>query len=233
MEGVGRLGCHTWAPEDVLAIEGPHKARGPDLQQPSPGQQEPPDAALVVRLGSDRDSLELFYRRHVEAVTAFAARRCPGAGDVADVVSGTFLRAITGADTFDPRRAGNSARGWLVGIALNEIRDQARKNRRHIALVARVGGRRLLDESDVARIEQLIDAQRLAPKLDEALSQLSPGEREAVLLVAVDGLSSAEAAVALGLSSTVFRARLSRGKRHLRKCFTVNPSGCPEVIGVL
>ena len=203
------------------------------MQQPSPAQQEPPDAALVARLGTDRDSLEIFYRRHVTAVTAFAARRCPAAGDVADVVSATFLRAISGAGTFDPHRGATSARGWLVGIALNEIRDQARSNRRHIALVARVSGRRLLDESDVARIEQLIDAQRLAPKLEEALAQLSSIEREAVLLVGVDGLSSAEAAVALGLSSTVFRARLSRGRRHLRKAFTVNPAGCPEVIGVL
>lgn len=202
------------------------------MQRPSPGQHEPSDAALVLWLATDRDSLEIFYRRHVAAVAAFAARRCHVAGDIADVVSVTFMKAVSGAHTFDPRR-GRSALGWLVGIALNEIREQARRDQRQSALIARVGGHRLLDDSDVVRMEQLIDAQRLSPQLERALAQLSNVEREAVLLVAVDGLSSGEAAMALGLSSTVFRARLSRGKRHLRRSFTDSSTEIAEVIAVL
>lgn len=189
------------------------------------------DSALIARLGTDRDALEVFYRRHIGKVTEFAARRSRTAGDVADVVSVTFMNAVAGAHTFDPRRSRGSALGWLIGIAFNELREQARREHRQATLVARERGRRLLDDDDISRIDRLIDAQRVTPSLDRALQELSANEREAILLVAVDGFTPREAAVALGVTSTVLRARLSRAKGRLRGLMTEGPD-VPSPIGV-
>jgi RNA polymerase sigma-70 factor (ECF subfamily) len=51
----------------------------------------------------------------------------------------------------------------------------------------------------------------------DALFRLSEPDREAITLIAWEGLSPAQAAVVLGVSRVAFRARLSRAKRRLRK----------------
>ena len=54
------------------------------------------------------------------------------------------------------------------------------------------------------------------PLVLRALSRLSEPDREALLLVAWDGLSTAEGAIALGCSQTAFKVRLHRARRRLR-----------------
>jgi hypothetical protein len=62
------------------------------------------DADLLVALPHDLGAFEAFYERYVDRVTAFAARRCSCAGDVADVVAQTFVRLLEVADRSDPTR---------------------------------------------------------------------------------------------------------------------------------
>lgn len=42
------------------------------------------DADLLAALSRDVTAFEAFYRRHVDQVAAFAAKRCATAADVAD-----------------------------------------------------------------------------------------------------------------------------------------------------
>ena len=177
------------------------------------------DSYLMARISSDPEALETLYRRYVRVVTAFVAHRAYGTLEpdlVGDVVADTFLRAIRGAHTFDARRARGNARVWLLAIANNELR-------RHRRVV--LGQRRAVDrhgslspptrsnESDWAAD---VDAQRLRPALVTALGQLSRVERDAVLLVDLEGLSSREAARVTGSTDAATRARLSRARRRLR-----------------
>ena len=175
------------------------------------------DGELLGRLGSDPAALELFYRRHVAGVAAFVARRVRDADAVADIVSNTFLAAIRGAGGFDPGRSPDSARFWLLGIARREIADHHGSAGRQHALARRERGRRQLSDDETARIDELIDAQRLAPEIQAALDELSPAVREAFLLVAVDGVPQAAAAGVLGISHVALRARLTRARLHLRR----------------
>jgi len=58
---------------------------------------------------------------------------------------------------------------------------------------------------------------RLAPELETALARLPDGQREAVTLVQVEGLSVAEAALRAGVSLSALKVRAHRGYRALAK----------------
>jgi RNA polymerase sigma-70 factor (ECF subfamily) len=55
-----------------------------------------------------------------------------------------------------------------------------------------------------------------------ALALLSPAEREAIELLAWEGLTPAEAATVLGCSRGVVAVRLHRARRHLRRLASVD-----------
>jgi RNA polymerase sigma-70 factor (ECF subfamily) len=183
----------------------------------APAHAHDQDAELLVRLRTDPDALEVFYRSHVSDVARFVARRVSSADAVADVVSNTFLAAIKGADGFDPERSPTTARYWLLGIARREVANHYGSSGRDDRLAEREGGRRRLSDDETVRIDELIDAQRLAPEIESALESLSPNVREAFVLVALDGVPQSAAAKVLGISHSALRARLTRARLHLRR----------------
>src|SRR6476660_7584622 len=127
------------------------------------------DAELVAHLRTDPSALEAFYRLHVAEVAAFVARRENDAHTVADIVSSTFLAAIHGSSTFDRGRSPITARFWLLAIARNEIAKHHGKVGRQQVLWQRERSTRQLSEDETARIDELIDAERLAPEIRAAL----------------------------------------------------------------
>src|SRR5215208_3880901 len=99
------------------------------------------DARLLAVAATDISAFEELYRRYVARVTAFAARRCESADDVADVVAQTFVRLLRVADRYDPARGEPGAFVWA--IATNMARVRQRQARRQQALVTRLSGRDL------------------------------------------------------------------------------------------
>lgn len=175
----------------------------------------PADSELVTRLRTDPAALDAFYRRHVDRVTRFAARRCRNPEDLADVVADTFVEAVLSAERFDPARGEPVA--WLLGIAAHRVSGTHRRDRRDRALGVALAGRELLDEDDHERLGRRIDAERLAPAIERALAAMPPGERDVLELVDLDGLAPAEAARALGILPAAARMRLARARRRLRR----------------
>jgi RNA polymerase sigma factor (sigma-70 family) len=172
-----------------------------------------PDAELLRRI-PDADAVERFYRRHVDAVLRFAARRCRTPEDVADLVSITFLEVLTSARGYNPRRG--PARPWLLGIASRCLADQLRDGYRRAQALERLGARPALTPDEAETVERMIDSARLAAPLERALRHLTDAERELLLLVAEDGLEVAQAARVLGIPAAAGRMRLSRARRKLR-----------------
>lgn len=83
------------------------------------------DHELLARLGGDPGAFEVFYRRHVDLVVGFSARRLREPADVADVVAATFLAVLTSTAGFDPARG--EATAWLLGICSNVIAGVLRR----------------------------------------------------------------------------------------------------------
>ena len=176
---------------------------------------ERPDEHLIPVIGTDPEALETFYRRNVRRVVSFAARRGERPDDVADLVASVFVAAIESAHRFDSRRGG--AVPWLLGIAVHEHARLRRRRGREAAAMRRLAGRSLLEGDDYQRLEDQIDAARLAPEVRAALEALPPRERELLELVSLDGLDQHEAAAALGVRPGTARMRLSRGRRKLQR----------------
>ncbi|MDT0264999.1 sigma-70 family RNA polymerase sigma factor [Streptomyces sp. DSM 44915] len=163
----------------------------------------------------DPELFEEFYRRHVDAVTRFVARRCADPHTVADLTAEVFLAVIDSGHTYRPGLG--DERAWLFGVARNVVSSERRRVARQRALDSRIAGRRLLAPDDIARLEEKLSAEREGRRLLAALAELPEGERTVLELVAVDQLSAAEAARALGISQVAARVRLHRARGRLRK----------------
>ncbi|MGQ0850090.1 MAG: RNA polymerase sigma factor [Actinomycetota bacterium] len=163
----------------------------------------------------DSECFASFFRRHVGSVTLYAVRRCPNPEDVGDLVAETFLVALQASGRYIPEH--DSALPWLFGIARRVLAKQRRKLAGARRLLIKTSNTHLLftasEEDDIAAA---IDAARQSALIEAALGSLSKAEREVVELVAYDGLSPSEVAVALRVTPNAARLRLSRARRHLR-----------------
>jgi RNA polymerase sigma-70 factor, ECF subfamily len=176
-------------------------------------------------VAGDPAAFEAFYRRHVAVVSRFLARRVTDPPLVADLTAEVFYEVIRSAHTY--RRGRGSELGWIYGIARNVLANDRRREALRLRAEKDSAGRRLLDDDDIARLEERIDAESAARRLRQALSLLPGNEREVVELVAVDGLSVKDAAVALGIRPGTARVRLYRARRAARDALA-SPDRLPQ-----
>lgn len=175
---------------------------------------EPSDCELLLAIAAGPGALPEFYRRHVAKIVGFGVRRFADPEDVADFVADVFVEVLAGAHRFDPRRG--TAVGWLYGVAGNIAAASLRRQVRADETARRLSGRAALDGDDYDRVEAQIDAAGELRATYRALLGLSEGDRRLLELIAVDGLSPAEAARALGVSAVAGRVRLARARQRLR-----------------
>jgi RNA polymerase sigma factor (sigma-70 family) len=177
------------------------------------GQYSSVEPNLRARVrASDPDAFAALFAAHAQAVYRYAAGLSGNWSAAEEVVSLTFLEAWRLRQTVRPD--GGSLRPWLLGIAVNVTRNQARAARRHQAAMSRLppppGQADFADELT----GRLDDRDRLAA-VRAAVHSLPARERD-VLICVWSGLDSAEAAQALGVPEGTVRTRLSRARRRLR-----------------
>lgn len=143
------------------------------------------------------------YDQYAHRVYAYALRHC-GFGDADDVVSETFAIAWSRRESVPKEPL-----GWLIVTARNIISGRRRSDQRRARLVEVLAHGR--NETYPAVEETVLDQQQVLTALDS----LSEREREALLLVAWDGLDNASAASVARCSPRAFRARLMRARIHL------------------
>ncbi|MEU8775597.1 RNA polymerase sigma factor [Streptomyces sp. NPDC048606] len=175
----------------------------------------PPDLATHEGFGA-------FYEEHIDGVLGFVTRRVSDPHLAADLAADIFLVAMRSADGYRPSRGAPVA--WLFGIARNVVAQHARGRARENDAMARLSGRRLLDDEDIAALEARIDAEQAFRELVGRHEALSEPLRAALDLVVVDQLTPAEAAQALGVTQATIRVRLHRARRALR---TPTPTAAP------
>ncbi len=191
-----------------MSIEARTPVRTTREEPAAPGSRARPPS---LRL----EEFEQLYRRNVDVLMGYFARRCRDPQTVADLTSETFVRAVDGFARFDPHRG--SDRAWLFGIAARVFARHCEQSAGRRDAVARLGGHRLLEEDEIEELAERIDAEREGAALMRRFGRLPSVERAAIELVDLEGLSPMEAAVALGVSRVAFRKRLSRARSRLRK----------------
>jgi RNA polymerase sigma factor (sigma-70 family) len=150
-------------------------------------------------LDGDARLFEALYRDCYEDLLRYALRRTGRPEMAADVVADAFLVAW--------QRIGDipegNGRAWLFGVARNVLASQHRTVRRGVELAAR-----LRDE-----LTQVTVTQPDAPaEVTAAFRALSEADRELLRLVAWEGLTADELAVAFGCSANAARIRLHRAR---------------------
>lgn len=153
-----------------------------------------------------RARLEALFAAHGRSVYAYARRRA-SAADADEVVSETFLVAWRRLDDVP-----DEPRPWLLGVArrclANVTRGEGRQSAVQLRLAATASATTTSDPTSMTDDATVASATR-------ALARLRPSEREALTLIAWDGLTPDEAAVALGCTRAAIYLRLHRARRRL------------------
>jgi RNA polymerase sigma factor (sigma-70 family) len=188
-----------------------HIALGSDAKEVE--MDEHTDEALLARAAADAEAFAALYRRYVDAIEGFCARRSGEPEDVADLVAAVFAAVLERAGRYDARRLG--AYPWLFGTSLRAVAGFPRRWLRPAGRL-HIRGRELLNEADVTCLRARIDAERDGRWLWQEVQDLPRAQRAMLELVEVDGLEPAEAAAALGLSPAVASVRLGGARRRAR-----------------
>lgn len=172
----------------------------------------PADDFLIRASLSAPESFTPIFERHFDVVRGYIARRV-GVGVADDIAAETFVVAFGQRARFDA--AAGSARAWLLGIATNLLRRHHRQEARALRAWARTGVDPLLSDHADAVVSR-VDASEQMRQLAGKLAQLSPRDRDTLLLLAWSGLSQDEVAAALGVPVGTVRSRLHRIRGQLR-----------------
>jgi RNA polymerase sigma factor (sigma-70 family) len=167
----------------------------------------PTDAELVARARrGDRSAFARLAERHAPAVRR-ACRRVLGDADAAsDAAQDAVLTAMLSLHGLrDDHRFG----AWLVGIGLNHSRHMLRERRAYAPVPDDAA-------SAEADLDEALDARRAAARIRAAIATLPAGQRAAVELFYLAGLTQAEAAIHLGVDPGAVKARLHKARRSLR-----------------
>src|SRR5688572_19929260 len=166
--------------------------------------------AAYIQEGSEHAFNEI-VRRHIDFVYSVALRKV--AGDVhltQDVTQTVFADLARKAKTLPTDLV---LIGWLHRTACFRAADAVRAERR-----------RLLREQkalDMQTLNETADDRwiHLAPFLDDAMEELSSAERDALLLLFIEGRTWRETGQALALSEDAVQKRASRALDKLRAHF--------------
>jgi RNA polymerase sigma-70 factor (ECF subfamily) len=117
----------------------------------------------LAEITSAPDAFERFYRQHVEAVQRFVARRVDDPYLAADLTADVFVAVIESAGSY--RRSRGEPVAWLFGIARNVVAGERRRKAKELRTAARIRGRELVDEDDLAALHERIDRESAARAL--------------------------------------------------------------------
>jgi RNA polymerase sigma factor (sigma-70 family) len=170
---------------------------------------------LALIAAGDNAAYAAFYRRHQATVLTFLLRRTRDRDLSHDLTAETFFAAARSAASFQDS-SGEGAAAWLLGIARNRWREQARRAETERRALARVAGREIADIDDYERVEERVSTSADEDTVRAALAQLPEDQRHALQARIVDERDYPDIASELGISEAVVRQRVHRGLRRLR-----------------
>jgi RNA polymerase sigma-70 factor (ECF subfamily) len=178
------------------------------------------DAALVraARAG-DKGAFARLLARHRPLLDALCRRALGDPALAEDAAQEAALQAMLGLDRLRrPERFGP----WLGGIGLNVCRRWlCDRSRDFLSWEALWGGRRVEgwpEPPDGAPgPRELAEEAELRERVRRAVAGLPPGQRAAVALFYLSGLTGAETAAALGIAPGAVKTRLHKARGTLRR----------------
>jgi RNA polymerase sigma factor (sigma-70 family) len=188
----------------------------------------PDDAELLARhVAGDPHAFGVLVQRHRDRLWAVALRTLGDREEAADALQDAFVSAFRRAESF---RGDAAFTTWMHRIVVNACLDRVRRRK------ARPAEPLPEDEDRMAELGQAVDVDPAATVEDrsvvlQALRTLPDPQRNAIVLVDMEGYPVEEAAKILGCAVGTIKSRCARGRakllpllRHLR---SPDPSGNP------
>lgn len=171
-----------------------------------------PDRDLLsAHCAGDPDAFGELFRRHRDRMWAVALRTCGDREAASDAVQDAFLSAYRRADSF---RGDSAVTTWLHRITVNACLDRLRRTKATSPLPD-------FDTADLA--DRHDDHLGVDIRLDvrRALERLPLAQRQALILVDMQGLSVAEAAAVLQVAEGTVKSRCGRGRATMAELLQI------------
>ena len=176
-----------------------------------------PDGDVIARVrAGERALFEILMRRHNQRLYRTARAIVRDEAEVEDVLQQAYLNAFTNLDQFEAR---SQLSTWLTRIVINEASARRRSSLRRGA--ARDGSEALttLASPDPSPEHQAY-ACELHRMVEAAVDSLPEPYRLVFMLRDVEGLTTSETGLGLGLGDEVVKTRLHRARAMIRRVVT-------------
>src|SRR5579883_877702 len=152
---------------------------------------------------------------------AFALSLTQSAQHSDDLVQDTLVKALSNLDKF---QEGTNLRAWLFTILRNSFYNDIRYKKYHQTVP--------IEEVDPVNLETWATQEKYIEFKDvlKGLGCLVPEQREAIILIAAEGLSYEEAAAVCNCPVGTVKSRLSRARQRLEE-YLNGEKMVPEQIG--
>jgi RNA polymerase sigma-70 factor (ECF subfamily) len=171
---------------------------------------DPTDGDLIQRWkAGDQRAATTLVERHSPALARFAVS-CGAREDIDELVQDTFVRAFNSLDGF---RGDSSFRTWLLTIERRLLLDRRRSEKRRPDRVE-------IQEGDASTQFDALDgvvADESRRRLAEAVTRLSPTQREVFSLRVAEGLSYKEIADAVGTTEGAARVHYHNARKAVKE----------------
>ena len=170
-----------------------------------------------VRRGEPSGAASLF-EKYSAPLLRFTDRMLGSRADAEEVTQEVFVKMITRVEQYDGQAPVSS---WLFAIAANACRDRMRRGRRAAPVPLDAIAER---PANVEHADHTLIEKEKRAAVRDALSSLSPEQREALVLARYHGLPYAEIAKTLNITEGAVKTRIFRAMESLKQRFSEGAS---------
>jgi RNA polymerase sigma-70 factor (ECF subfamily) len=181
----------------------------------APSAPEEIDALIARCLDGDQAAWETIVRLHRRKVFNIAYKFVGRHDQAEDLTQDVFLKLYRSLDTFD-RRA--NFQTWLISVSRNLCIDHYRSLRKEREVVNReVDPSDLTPSAPESSAHAVLEQRDRVQLLRQALDQLPPPLRTAVMMRDIQEMSYQEIARRLALPEGTVKSRINRGRAELAR----------------
>ena len=153
--------------------------------------------------------LDTAWKQHAPELRSWLRLRLSQPQDVDDMMQDLYMKALRQGSKFCSVQ---NARAWLFEVSRNAMADHLKLKREMVELP---------DDLPAAHPEDSSPVDNLTACLPRVLSELSPTDREAIVLCDLGDMSQADYAAQSGLKLSAAKSRLQRARQRLHERMTV------------
>lgn len=188
----------------------PRLVLAPDYSASPSLRERSDDELMVLARAGERHAFAVLVERHASRVMQLCGRFVDDASRGQELAQDTWVMVWQRRDKYVPN---GTFRAWLVAVASNHCRNELR--RRQLARAHAASGE-LEPQSSSEHIDAVLVSERQR-RVRQALLELSPPMREALLLRYGEELRYDEMTEVVGSSESTLRSRVHHGLKMLKQ----------------